>query len=337
MGETYAEVVTKYVQGTRLIVVASPGEQRRKRLAEKYGVRACSSCDELLAIKDVDAVFIATPHAHHAEDALRCAKAGKHLMIDKPMACSVEACDAILEACEARKLKCSVMFTHRARAGNAKAKEIIDSGRLGRVIHLRSYQLVPGGMEIVPKWQQLPENIGLLFGHGIHNLDAARWFTGQEITRVFAKSRNLGPAYPVEGTSDVLLVLADGTVCYIFCSFEVPNPGFPRSGIGARIVCERGLLDIDAYGETRMSCDGKGWETVATQEPIDWAGQGFLDPVRLQAYVANVQAFIDAVQGRRSLPIDGWDGRQAVAAALAAYESSRTNKEIVLAESRRTK
>lgn len=330
MGETYAEVITQYVQRARLVAVADPEESRRERLAGKYRARPCKDIGELLNCGGIDSVFVATPHAQHGEAALVSAKAGKHLMIEKPMACSVEACDAILEACKARGLKCSVMFSHRARVCNAKAKAIIDSGELGRVIHMRSYQIVPGGMEVVPKWQHRPENLGLLFGHGVHNLDQARWFTGQEIRSAYAKCRNLDSTYSVEGTSDVLLTLMNGTVCYILCSFEIPKPGFPRSEIAARIVCEKGLLDVDAYGEARVSRGGGPWETVATQEPIDWAGKGFLDAVRLKAYVLNVQAFVDAIQENQPLGITGWDGRQAVAAALAAYESSRTNKEVSL-------
>ena len=331
MGETYAEVITRYAQRAHLVAVADPEESRREGLAGKYRARPCKDIEELLTCDGIDAVFIATPHAQHAEPALVSARAGKHLMIEKPMACSVADCDAILESCKSGGLKCSVMYTHRARACNARAKEIIDSGKLGHVIHLRSYQIVPRGMEVVPKWQHRPENLGLLFGHGIHNIDAARWFTGQEIKAVFAKCRNVDPAYAVEGTSDVLLTLMDGTVCYILCSFEFPKPGFPRSEIAARIVCEKGLIDVDAYGQARMSYEGGPWETVATQEPIDWAGKGFLDAVRLKAYLTNVQAFIDAIQGNLPLMISGWDGRQAVAAALAAYESSRQHKEILLA------
>jgi hypothetical protein len=62
---------------------------------------------------------------------------------------------------------------------------------MGRVLQMRSYQMVPGGMEVVPKWQLQPEGVGLLFGHGIHNLDQTRWLTGAEIATVYAKARNI--------------------------------------------------------------------------------------------------------------------------------------------------
>ena len=67
-----------------------------------------------------------------------------------------------------------------------------------------------------------------------------------------------------------------------------------------------------------------------TQAPIDWAGKGFLDPVRLESYTLQCQDFIDAVADNRPPAVTGWDGRQAVAAALACYESSRPGRELTL-------
>ena len=279
---------------------------------------------------DIDAVFIATPHAEHADQALRAATAGKHLLIEKPMASTVEECDAVLAACRQRSLRCTIAFTQRMRTCNAQAKAWLDAGKAGRILHVRSYQMVAGGMPNLPPWQFDPANRGTLFGHAVHNFDNLRWLTGQEIHAVFAKCRSVDCACTTEGTSDVLLTMDGGVVAYLFCSFQLPKPGFPRSQFATRVICERGLLDVDAYGEARVSLDGGPWETLAVQPPIDWQGKGFLDPVRLESYAAHLQDFIDSIRENREPAITGWDGRQAVAAALAAYESSRTGLEIVL-------
>lgn len=327
MGQTYAKTVQTMVDGARLAGVA--GGSRAPGLAEEYGIPCFDSCTDLVERDDVDVVCVGTPHACHAEHAVAAANAGKHVLIDKPMACTVKDCDAIIETCRNKGLKCSITFTQRNRIGFVKAKEVIDSGRLGKVLEIRSYQIVPEGMGVVPEWQMEPENIGLLFGHGIHNIDAVRVLTGREIKSVFAKSRTLTDA-PVEGTSDVLLTMEDGSVHYVFCSFELRKPGFPRSQSGTRIACENGLIDLDAYDETRVAYEGGEWETLAVQPPIDWAGKGFLDPNRLETYALVLQDLIDAILDDREPAITGWDGRQAVAAALAAYESSRTGQEVQL-------
>ena len=328
MGRTYAETLVKWVRGARLVGIACGS--RASALAADYGVPAFSSEEELIRQKDIDAVFIATPHAQHAEQALAAAHAGKHLLIEKPMAGTVEECDAVRNACDTHSLKCTIAFTQRVRICNAKAKEWIDSRKLGRVQHIRSYQTVPGGMANLPKWQLEPQNRGTLFGHAVHNFDNIRWLTGQEIKTIYAKCRSLNPDYRTEGTSDVLMTLSDGTTAYLFCSFQIPKPGFPRSQFAYRVICEKGLLDVDAYGEARMSVEGGSWETIAMQASIDWQGKGFLDPVRLESYTLHLQDFIDSIRENREPMITGWDGRQAVAAALAAYESNRLGKEIIL-------
>ncbi len=127
----------------------------------------------------------------------------------------------------------------------------------------------------------------------------------------------------------VLMTLTDGTVASLWASFQVPQPSFPRAQFSTRIIGEKGLIDLDAYGELRTTVEGV-WQVAEVQEPIDWQGKGFLDPVRLESYTLQCQDFIDAIHEGRPPQVVGWDGRQAVAAALASYQSSETSSEVVL-------
>lgn len=326
MGQTYARTIAMLVKGARLIAVA--GGTRAPKLAQEYGVDAEDSIESLVRRSDVDLVCIATPHAGHGREGLIAAQAGKHLLIDKPMATTVEACDAILSECAAHGLRCEIMFTQRNRICNIETKRLLESGTLGRLLHLHTIQVVPDGMKTTPPWQLQPENVGILMGHGIHNLDQVRWLTGQDISRVYAKVRAMDPRYEVDSTADLILTMADKSVCTVFCSFEVGKPGLPRTGGATQAICERGLIDSDWYGEMRVSREGGRWEVVATQPTIDWAGQGFLDPVRLSTYAVTIQRIVDDIRAGAPHGGSGWDGRQAVAVAEAAYESSRTGREV---------
>lgn len=327
MGQTYARTVATQVEGAVLAAVAEGS--RAPQLAEEYGIALEDSLEGLVARDDVDVVCIATPHGLHGAQGLAAARAGKHLLIDKPMACTAEECDAILMACRENELRCDITYTQRERICNSEMKRLIDSGALGRVRHIHNVQVVPDGMKSVPKWQLEKENVGILMGHGIHNIDQIRWLTGQEVIKVFAKVRAFDPVYQVDSTADLVLTLEDGTACTIFCSFELPAPGFPQCGGATRVALEHGLIDADWYGELRVSEAGGDWEVRATQEKIDWQGQGFLDPVRLKTYAATLQKLVDGVRaGDRA--DTGWDGRQAVAIAEAAYKSSRTGTEVAL-------
>ncbi|MCB9784775.1 MAG: Gfo/Idh/MocA family oxidoreductase [Candidatus Omnitrophica bacterium] len=328
MGKTYAETVSKMVNRAELMGVACGS--RSGALAEEYGVAHFDGVEDLLASPGIDAVFIATPHSAHAEQAIACAEAGKHILIEKPMASSVEDCDRILEACDKHSVHSTIAFSQRTRVCNRAAKELLDSGKLGKIHHIRTCQTVPGGMPNLPKWQMEKENLGTLFGHAIHNFDAVRWLTGGEIATVYAKCRSTDPAVTTEGTADVLMTVDTGATAYLLCSFQLPKPGFPRSGYAFQAICENGLLDIDAYGEARASIGGGEWETIAEQEPIDWQGKGALDPVRLKSYSLHLNDFISSILEGRPPAITGWDGRQAVAAALAAYISNESGEEVRL-------
>lgn len=327
MGRTYSETISKYCKRAQPVAVTAGS--RAEQLAKDYGMTLEPSVESLLARKDVDAVYIATPHHLHAEQALKAAQAGKHMVIEKPMACSVAECDAILEACKKANVWCSIAFTQRNRKCNIKAKQLIDEGAIGHIRHIEEVALNATGLVGLPKWQSDPENLGTLFGHAIHNFDRIRWLTGREIRTVYAKCGSIEPDVKVEGTSMVLMTLTDGAVATLWASFQVPKPSFPRSQFTCRIIGDKGLIDLDAYGEFRMAVDGE-WKLIENQEPIDWQGKGFLDPVRLESYSGQCQDFIDAVVDKRPPVVTGWDGRQAVAAALAAYESSASGQEIVL-------
>jgi len=326
MGRTFSETISKRCTGARLVAVTCGS--RSGELAKDYGIALEDSVDALVARDDIGAVFVATPHHVHAEQSIAAARAGKHVLIEKPMACSVSDCDAILAACKDAGVRSSISFSQRTRKCCRKAKELIDAGTIGKIRQFQSFALCPTSLDGLPAWQSNPENLGTLFGHAIHNFDQIRWYTGAEIKTVCAKCTSIEGA-SIEGSSMVLMSLSDGSTASLWSSFELAKPSFPRTQMGAWIMGDKGLIDLDAYGELRVATDGE-WKVVEVQEPIDWAGKGYLDPVRLESYTLQCQRFIDAVTAGREPPVTGWDGRQAVAAALAAYESSKTGKEIVL-------
>jgi predicted dehydrogenase len=327
MGRTYSETIAKWCKRAKLVAVT--GGSRAEALAKDYGMALEPSVESLIGRKDIQVVFIGTPHHLHADEAIAAARAGKHMMIEKPMACTVADCDTIIDACKKASVQCSIAFTQRNRKCNSRAKQLIDEGAIGRIRHIEEVSLNATGLVGLPKWQSDPRNLGTLFGHAVHNFDRVRWLTGAEIRTVYAKCGSIEPDVQVEGSSMVLMTMTDGTLVTLWASFQVPKPSFPRGQFSCRIIGEKGLIDLDAYGELRLATDGE-WKMIETQAPIDWQGKGFLDPVRLESYTLQCQDFIDAAIENRTPTVTGWDGRQAVAAALAAYQSSANGQEVVL-------
>ena len=326
MGRTSAETISRYLQGAKLVAIA--GGSRAPALASEYGVQVEPSVDALIQRNDIDAVFISTPHAAHAGEALAAAQAGKHILIDKPMATSVEECDRILEAARASGVKVMIMFGQRFRICNMEARRLVREGAIGKVRMIQEQMLASGGLASLPPWQSLPENYGTLLGHAVHNIDRIRWITGAEIASVCAHVQR-DPKNGNEVSTMALLSLTNGAMATLWASWAIPGPVFPRAAAGALIAGETGNLDLDAYGELRLGKDNT-WTVVANQEPIDWAGKGALSPIRMKAYQMQDQEFVDSILEDRTPSVTGEDGRAAVEVATAAYRSAAEGRVIEL-------
>jgi predicted dehydrogenase len=326
MGRTNAETITKYLPGTRLIAIA--GGSRAPQLAADYSVECAPDVAALVNRNDIDAVIISTPHNQHAAHTIAAANGGKHVLLDKPMAASVEECDQILEATRRTSVNLMIMFGQRFRLVNHEAHRLIQEGAIGRIKAISTYALNSGGLASLPPWQSLPENLGTLFGHGIHNIDQVRWFTGDEVTTVAARIQREAPSNNEVSTMAVL-GLRNGGMANVWVSWTIPSPNFPHSAFSARVVGDTGILDLDAYGSLRLGRDGS-WTVVAEQAPIDFRGKGMLDPVRMEAYGAQGQEFISSIRERRPPSVTGEDGRAAVEIALAAYQSATEQRTVFL-------
>jgi len=326
MGRTNAETITKYLPGARLVAIA--GGSRAPLLAAEYGVESDRDVDTLVSRDDIDAVFISTPHSQHAAHAVAAANAGKHILLDKPMAASVAECNEILDATRRKQVNLMIMFGQRFRLVNREAYRLIGEGAIGRIQAISSYALNSGGLASLPPWQSLPENLGTFFGHGVHNIDQVRWFTGDEVETVAAcvqRETRSG----TEVSTMAVLGLRNGVMANVWVSWTIPSPDFPHSAFSARVVGDRGILELDAYGALRLGRDGS-WNLIAEQAPIDFRGKGMLDPVRMEAYAAQAKEFTASIRERRRPSVTGEDGRAAVEIALAAYQSAKEQRTVVL-------
>ena len=326
MGRTNAETITRYLPGARLAAIA--GGTRAAALATDYGVDAEPDVASLLARRDIDAVFISTPHAQHAAQAVAAAESGKHILLDKPMAASVEDCDRIIKAAAAAGINVMIMFGQRFRKVNTEAYRLIQEGAISAVRQIHSYALNSGGLASLPAWQSEPENLGTLLGHGIHNIDQVRWLSGKQVVSVSAEVQREAPSNNEVSTMAVL-GLEGGVMATVWVSWTLPSPGLPHSAFSARVIGETGILDLDAYGVLRLG-QGDSWNVVVEQAPIDFKGKGMLDPVRLEAYAAQGDEFLNSIREKRQPSVTGADGRAAVQVALAAYESANGQRKILL-------
>jgi predicted dehydrogenase len=331
MGRTYAECIRRHTTHATLAAVA--GGSRAPKLAADYEVPCAASVPELLARKDVDAVLIASPHSTHLEQVKRAAQAGKHVLVEKPMALNRAECDAMIAACQSAGVVLSVIQTVRFRGSVARAKRLIDEGRIGavRMIDLRTlFEWVPSTSTSGQSWVHQESEGGLILDQGAHNFDFLHWYAGSDSARVFGTVKRFGDCdYPTP-TAMAQVAFANGVLAQTWMSFELPQPGLPLSAFRALVIGATGMLDIDEYGKLHGSFDGKPWELIWEQPAIDYVNKP-LDPVRLEAFYTQVQDFIDSIRTGRKPAVTGEDGRAAVALIDAVRQSSSTGQAVEVA------
>ena len=131
MGRTHIEAIRRLPNAE---VIAVTGGSRAPGLAERYRIAHEPDDAALLRRRDIDAVVVTTPHHCHVGQTLAAAAAGKHVLVEKPLATSAEDCDRMIEATTRAKVNLSVGYQQRFRVNNAKAYELIRAGTIGKVI-----------------------------------------------------------------------------------------------------------------------------------------------------------------------------------------------------------
>ncbi len=327
MSHTYAECLAKHVPGGHLAAVALGS--RADSLAAEYGVAAEPSAEALLARQDVAAVIVATPHSTHRRLTELAAAAGKHVYVEKPMAVTVEDCDAMIAACARAGVTLTVNKITRFRASPRAAKRLIDDGAIGELRMIRVTSSVVGYLPDELGWVKDPGEGGAWLDMGVHVFDALRWFTGSEVDVIFARVRDHGGVDHLRRTGLAEIEMQNGVVAQVMISFEMPPPGIGSQSQWTFVGAE-GIVEADSYGKVRLGT-ADGWQEVYEMPPFDLNADVY-SPIRLEAFAAQVQDFTEAIESGRMPAVAGEDGRAAVAVVEAGAKSSATGTSIRLAQ-----
>ncbi len=330
MNQTYARCLLQYNRGAQLLAVA--GGSRAPEFAAEHGIDAEPDVNSLLSRDNIDAVIIAAPHQVLAEHSIAAARAGKHVLVENPMATSLADCDAMIDASRRAGRRLGVIKSLRFRGVFSRARGILESASLGpvRVIHFMALRPLRGVAG--QSWLEEPAAGGAFLARGAHMFDMLFWLTGQDAESVTGSVGSFhGPAWRAQSAL-AQVRFSGGAGAQIWMSHEISSPGFPRSRYRARVWCEKGLLDCDGFGKLRLAV-GKDWEEVWEQPPIwNYAQRepNLYSPRRMVAYHTQVQDFIDAIGNHRDPAVTGEDGRAAVEMVEATQLSSETGTSIHL-------
>ncbi|GAB4138980.1 MAG: hypothetical protein Tsb009_07580 [Planctomycetaceae bacterium] len=328
MGRTHVDAAHR-LEGSRVVAVA--GGRRAPQLASDYNAECLDDVLAVVAHPEVDAVVITTPHWRHAEETIAAAKAGKHVLVEKPMATSHEDCDRMIATCAENGVVLSVGYHQRFRESNYRTRELIQSGAIGKVRCIQTSALFDVGRMRRDSgfggdwsWWKNPQSLAHLINSAPHTIDLCRWWLNADIDRVAACSGTFRePDNPNENTTMALLAFTDGTACTFWSSSVLPDPGFPGEAFRFRIMGDEGLIDLNPYGQLQFTRHGE-WETVYEQPPVHHdesdAAYGIS---RMQAYCDQMQAFLNSIGGNSGGEGTAQDGAAGVAGVLAMLDAAR--------------
>jgi myo-inositol 2-dehydrogenase/D-chiro-inositol 1-dehydrogenase len=326
MGGVYAEATAQHVERARLVAVT--GGRGAAGLAADYGADHAADLDALLARPDIDAVIIATPHAAHREQVIAAARAGKHILVEKPMALNTAECDAMIEAATAAGVDLSVILTMRFDTNMRAARARLEAGEIGEVRMLRVSGLTPGYDMGHKTWIGDPINGGALLDWGSHGFDILRWMAGSDPIRLSAELASFGNAPVAEASAMVQIAYGNGVIAQLWMSYELPSPGMD-SPFRLWIVGSTGILQVNRFGESLIG-RGDSWQAFNDDGAPDWSIERRHDPIRVVAPARQIQDWVDALIDGRPSSAPAEAGRWAVMQVEAAYRSWRRGETVRL-------
>lgn len=303
--------------GAQVVALCDNSSPQLEQIAAQYQVQRCyRDWRQMLAAGGFEAVSICTPPALHCEMAVASAGHGYHILVEKPMAVTLEECDRMIEAADQAGTLLMISHNQRFMAAHVVAKEILSSGWLGTP-YLAHAVFGHGGPEVwspAGQWYFRPDQAGhgVMADLGFHKLDLLRWLLGQEILQIGAFTGTFEKATALEDTAVCTLRFSQGALGTLQVSW-VFRPDWENSVL---VRCERGVLRIPTAASEpvrvlRSEAGGASTESThlcSDADPSGWFGA--------------VAAFVRAALHRQASPVPGTEGKAALAAVLAACEAA---------------
>lgn len=303
--------------GAVVVAIADTNPVTLEARGREWGIeRTFADFRELLALSDLDAVSVCTPNAFHAEVTIAAARAGRHVLCEKPISLSLAEADSMIAACAEAGVVLQVNHHLRAHRAVERARAMLDSGELGRVTFIRLRQAHDwAGATAVPTSFRVRglAGGGTLLDNGCHLFDLARHLGGT-VAEIFARVATLKFETELEDTATASLLFASGALGAVETAWTATGweEGFWIYGTqGALEYTNRSGRPI-----MRHVFRGEDATTFADTEAASWETPGG------SGHSRHIAAFLAAIRGEHQVLCTGEDGREAVRLVLAAYDSA---------------
>ena len=317
---------------SELVAVADIDQQRAHAVAGKYNVERCfADFHELIECADVQAVSIATPAHLHAEPAITAVEAGIHILLEKPIAATLQDAEAIVEAAHKNRSKLMVGHMLRFEVNCTSIHSALAEGALGLPVAIMSRFNNP-----ITEARYAGQHVSPVLHLMIHAIDLSLWYMDRAPTRVYctaAKGKVHAELGHLDGcvmTMDFVgggLAVAESFWCLPerFADWRTPQTWSPRvSDMQMEVICTEGVLYLDAPVTNLRICDSEGWKFPQTTfRPII---RGELQG----AFREEIQQFLICCSSEQEPLVSGQDAIVALRVALAAEESLESNAPVML-------
>ncbi|NOJ50682.1 Gfo/Idh/MocA family protein [Bradyrhizobium archetypum] len=317
-----------HIDRARLIAVCDTVRARADGVASKFGVPAHYDIDDLLARKDIDAVVVLTPSGLHPQHAIACARAGKHVVVEKPMALRLQDADDMIRACDEAGTKLFVVKQNRFNVPVIKAREALEAGRFGRLVlgTVRVRWCRDQAYYDQDDWRGTwAYDGGVLTNQASHHIDMLEWFFG-DVVSVHARAITALARIETEDTAVATLKFRNGALGII----EATTAARPTDIEGSlSILGEKGMVEIAGFAVNQI----RHWQFVdhlpADKEVIE---KFSVNPPNVYGFghQAYYQHVVDCLIHQRAALVDGLEGRKSLELISALYESIETGEQVAL-------
>lgn len=316
------------IDGTKLVQVCDVLEARAHHFAEKYDTEYCLDYHELLANPDVDIVNICTPSGLHAEMAVAALKAGKHVIVEKPMAMNVADADRMISTAKEMKRKLCIVLQNRYNPPMQDFYKTVRDGKIGRIL-LGS---------VTVRWYRPQEYYndgwhgtksmdgGALMNQSVHHIDALQWLVGVPVKSVFAYTATLAHQMEAEDVGVVTVRFENGALATI----EGSTVTYPQNlEASVALFGEKGSLKVGGTALNRkvfwkVAGEIEHEKEMLTREEVDPPS------VYGASHRQVLEDMISAMEQDREPQTNGVEGRKSLVLVSAMYESAQMAREIFI-------
>ncbi len=328
IADFHANAIMELQDEAILVGVTDVVYDAAEKFSKRHGIRVFATLEEMLSSSEIDVVNICTPSGYHAEVVIKAAKAGKHIIVEKPMAITKEQLDSIEDACRDSNIILSSISQNRFSRGVTITRRAIEEGLLGRILCADIYMKYNRTQEYYDSgsWRgtKRVDGGGALMNQGIHGVDLIQYLAGS-LKSVYALSKTLVRRIEVEDTLSAVVEYKSGAIGVIQATTSV-YPGYPRR---LEINGEKGSIALEETSIVRWDIDNSKYEDIVLQ-PSFISSTATPTALSTAEHRNQISDVIRAIKTKTKPLIDFEEGRKAVDIILAIYKSAEEKRTVFL-------